>query len=179
MSDEDLPVISFVEDVPGLPGLARCVLVALDEDASVFALRSVVDPDLRLLVVAPGAFFPDYSTEVADEIVEVLELEGDDQPLVLLVVNPGRRPGRRHGQPGRTDPGQPAHPPRRTGPAGRRRPPPARPPPRHRLLTPTRLGLAVGSGFGRRLRSKRVRDGPENPDWTAKPGVDGQTKAGG
>ena len=64
MVDEDLPVISFVEDVPGLPGLARCVLVALDDDASVFALRSVVDPDLRLLVVAPGAFFPDYSTEV-------------------------------------------------------------------------------------------------------------------
>ena len=89
MVDEDLPVISFVEDVPGLPGLARCVLVALDDDASVFALRSIVDPDLRLLVVAPGAFFPDYSTEVADEIVDALELVDDDQPLILLVVNPG------------------------------------------------------------------------------------------
>jgi flagellar assembly factor FliW len=89
VSDEDLPVISFVEDVPGLPGLARCVLVALDDDASVFALRSVADPDLRLLVVAPGAFFPDYSTEVATEIVDLLELDPADQPLVLLVVNPG------------------------------------------------------------------------------------------
>jgi flagellar assembly factor FliW len=89
VTDEDLPVISFVEDVPGLPGLASCVLVALDDDASVFALRSVVDPDLRLLVVAPGAFFPDYSTEVADEIVHLLELDPGDLPLVLLVVNPG------------------------------------------------------------------------------------------
>lgn len=89
MTDEDLPVISFVEDVPGLPGLSQCVLVSLDDDAMVFALRSVLDPDLRLLVVAPGPFFPDYSTEVADEVVEVLGLERDEQPLVLLVVNPG------------------------------------------------------------------------------------------
>lgn len=89
MADDELPVISFVEDVPGLPGLAQCVLVALDDDASVFALRSVVDPDLRLLVVAPGAFFPDYSTEIADEVVEALELTPLEQPLVLLVVNPG------------------------------------------------------------------------------------------
>jgi flagellar assembly factor FliW len=89
MADDDLPVISFVEDVPGLPGLSQCVLVALDDDAMVFALRSVLDPDLRLLVVAPGAFFPDYSTEVADEVVEVLDLASDEQPLVLLVVNPG------------------------------------------------------------------------------------------
>ena len=89
MTDEDLPVISFVEDVPGLPGLAQSVLVALDDSASVFALRSVADPDLRLLVVAPGAFFPDYSTEIETEVVEALELAAGEQPLVLLVVNPG------------------------------------------------------------------------------------------
>lgn len=89
MADEELPVISFVEDVPGLPGLSQCVLVSLDEEAMVFALRSVLDPDLRLLVVAPGPFFPDYSTEVADEVVDLLELAPGEQPLVLLVVNPG------------------------------------------------------------------------------------------
>jgi flagellar assembly factor FliW len=89
MTDEDLPVISFVEDVPGLPGLSQCVLVSLDDEAMVFALRSVLDPDLRLLVVAPGPFFPDYSTDVADEVVDVLGLDADEQPLVLLVVNPG------------------------------------------------------------------------------------------
>ena len=90
MDDEDLPVISFVEDVPGLPGLSPCLLVSLDEDATVFALRSVMDPDLRLLVVAPGAFFPDYDAALEAEVVDALELEGGEQPLVLLVVNPGR-----------------------------------------------------------------------------------------
>ena len=63
--------------------------MALDDSASVFALRSVADPDLRLLVVAPGAFFPDYSTEIETEVVEALELAAGEQPLVLLVVNPG------------------------------------------------------------------------------------------
>ena len=58
VAEDDLPVISFVEDVPGLPGLSRCVLVALDDDAHVFALRSIADPDLRLLVVAPGTVLP-------------------------------------------------------------------------------------------------------------------------
>jgi flagellar assembly factor FliW len=89
MTDQDFPVISFVEDVPGLPGLSQAVLVALDDSASVFALRSVLDPDLRLLVVAPGAFFPDYSTELQTEVIDVLELDAGEEPLVLLVVNAG------------------------------------------------------------------------------------------
>jgi flagellar assembly factor FliW len=89
MGDEDLPVISFVEDVPGLPELSQCVLVSLDEDATVFALRSITAPDLRLLVVAPGAFFPDYTAELETEVVTALELDSGEQPLVLLVVNPG------------------------------------------------------------------------------------------
>lgn len=89
MDDEDLPVISFVEDVPGLPGLSPCLLVSLDDDASVFALRSVLDPELRLLVVAPGAFFPDYNAELETEVVDALELTTGEEPLVLLVVNPG------------------------------------------------------------------------------------------
>ena len=89
MDDDDLPVISFVEEVPGLPELSRCVLVTLDDDATVFALRSIAEPELRLLVVAPGAFFPDYSAELENEVMTALELGSDEQPLVLLVVNPG------------------------------------------------------------------------------------------
>ncbi len=89
MAEDDLPVISFVEDVPGLPGLSRCVLVSLDEESMVFALRSLVDPDLRLLVVAPEPFFPEYGADLDAEVVAVLGLEPGDQPLVLLVVNPG------------------------------------------------------------------------------------------
>ena len=41
------------------------------------------------LVVAPGAFFPDYATEVGSDVAGVLDLSSEDEALVLLVVNPG------------------------------------------------------------------------------------------
>jgi flagellar assembly factor FliW len=86
----DVPVLEFVEHPPGLPALARCVLVALDDDGVVFELRPAGEDDgTRLLVVAPGPFFPDYAPVIDDEAVAALALGSADDALVLLVVTGG------------------------------------------------------------------------------------------
>jgi flagellar assembly factor FliW len=86
---EDIPVLELVEPMPGFPDLLRFALVRLDEDGMLCALRSLDDPELRFLVVPPGAFFADYAPVISDETVSALGIESPDDVLVLAVVNPG------------------------------------------------------------------------------------------
>src|SRR3954469_9247027 len=84
-----VPSIEFVSDMPGLPGMSRCALVQLDEVGALYRLQSLLDPDLRLLVAAPPAFFAHYAPEIDHETAARIGLESPDDALVLLVVTTG------------------------------------------------------------------------------------------
>lgn len=86
---DDLPVIEFVDAVPGLPGMSRCVLVQLDDSGALFRLRSVIDPDLQLVVAAPSVFFADYAPEIDEDTAESIGLTDVDDALLLVVVTLG------------------------------------------------------------------------------------------
>jgi flagellar assembly factor FliW len=85
----DIPVIDMVTPMPGFPGHQRFALVQLDDAGVLCSLQSVEDPALRFLVVAPAAFFPDYSPVIDDATVSTLGIESAEDAMVLLVVNPG------------------------------------------------------------------------------------------
>lgn len=89
MSHDDLPVLTFPNGVPGLGGADRFALVSLDEAGLVYSLRSVDEPALRLLVVPPGPYVPDYAPEIDDDAVALLGLESAEDALLLLVLTPG------------------------------------------------------------------------------------------
>ena len=89
VSDVELPVLSFVDTVPGLPGMSRCVLVELDDSGALFRLRSVIDPDLQLVVAAPSVFFADYSPEIDDVTAESISLTDVQDARLLVVVTVG------------------------------------------------------------------------------------------
>jgi flagellar assembly factor FliW len=89
MTDSDLPVIELVDAMPGLPAMAQCVLVQLDETGALYRLQSVLDPNLRLLVAASPAFFADYAPEIDEETASKIGLEDAADALVLLVVTVG------------------------------------------------------------------------------------------
>jgi len=86
---EDLPVIEFVSPMPGFPKHRDFVLVQMDDAGVLYSLRSVIDPELRFLVVPPAPFFPDYAPEVPDEDIELLGVSDPDQLLLLLVITAG------------------------------------------------------------------------------------------
>ena len=90
---EDIPVIEMVAPMPGFPDHQRFALVQLDETGVLCSLQSVDDPDLRFLVVPPGAFFPDYAPVIDDATVASLGIASTDDAMVLLVVNPGDAAG--------------------------------------------------------------------------------------
>jgi flagellar assembly factor FliW len=90
MSDDAaLPVIEFVDAVPGLPGMSRCVLVELGDTGALFRLRSIIDPDLQLVVAAPSVFFDDYSPQIDDDTAASIGLTDVADALLLVVVTVG------------------------------------------------------------------------------------------
>ena len=82
--------VEFVAPIPGLADHLRFELHRLDEEGVLFSLRAAADPGLRLIVVAPDSFFPDYAPEIYEETAEALELTTAEDASVFLVVNPGK-----------------------------------------------------------------------------------------
>ncbi|HEX2807079.1 MAG TPA: flagellar assembly protein FliW [Kineosporiaceae bacterium] len=112
-----LPELEFVRPLPGFPELSRYVLVRLDEtpatgddpaatdgaapdegeagdegepqDAVLYELRSVEQPDVRFLVGVPTAFFPEYAFDLDEASCAELGLETAEDALVLVILTIG------------------------------------------------------------------------------------------
>lgn len=83
------PELSFVSEMPGLPAMSRCGLVRLDDAGALYRLQSLLDPQLRLLVAASPAFFPDYAPQIDDETAAGIGLTAVEDAIVLVVVTTG------------------------------------------------------------------------------------------
>ena len=80
----------FASGLVGYPSAQRFVL---EEGAGgVYELRGVDEQAPDFVVVAPAPFLPDYAPVIDDETAERLDLQGEDAPLVLLVVTLRDRP---------------------------------------------------------------------------------------
>ena len=89
-------VLRFAAALPGLPGRTEYALDALDDDGLLFALRSAPDaatPRVRLFVVSPGLFFPDYAPSIPTDALDGVRgrpsASPAPDPVLLAVVHPG------------------------------------------------------------------------------------------
>ncbi|MGN6090506.1 MAG: flagellar assembly protein FliW [Actinomycetales bacterium] len=87
-TDADL-VFDFPAGIPGFAGLSRYLLHTVDDAGVLFTLRSVEEPDVRLLVVPPVYFFPDYAPEIDDASVSLLGLLSAEEADLFVVVTAG------------------------------------------------------------------------------------------
>jgi len=87
----DQPVIHFAAGIVGFPQAKDFVLE--QGDGGVFELRGADAEAPDFVVVAPAPFFPGYAPVIDDETVERLELRGEEDALVLLVVTLADDPG--------------------------------------------------------------------------------------
>lgn len=85
----DLPVIDFVRPIPGFPEQSRYVLTRVADDGLLYVLRSLDQPAVRFLVIAPMPFFPYYEPEIDDAALELLDVHDAARLLVLLMVTVG------------------------------------------------------------------------------------------
>jgi flagellar assembly factor FliW len=88
-TDGDLPVIEFVMPIPGFSSLRRFVLVSVDKSETLYSLRSVDDPAVRFMVLAPGRIFPDYVPEIDDATLNLLNAKEPENLIVLAIVSTG------------------------------------------------------------------------------------------
>jgi flagellar assembly factor FliW len=88
---DELPVIEFVRPIPGFPEQFRYVLTRVSDDGMLYVLRSLDEPRVRFLVIAPLPFFPGYAPEIDDDTLDLLDVHDADRLLVLLVVSAGER----------------------------------------------------------------------------------------
>jgi flagellar assembly factor FliW len=81
--------LHFVTPPPGMMALRAFSLDALDETGALFAMRSTEIDGVRLFVVPPRVYVPDYAPSIDAATREALEL-GDELPVLLVVVHPGK-----------------------------------------------------------------------------------------
>jgi flagellar assembly factor FliW len=84
--------LEFPSGIPGFPGRQHYVLEPLDPQGSLFDLSSADGQAVRLLVVPPSVFFPDYAPELDDESVRLLDLRAAEEAQLLVVLTAGRTP---------------------------------------------------------------------------------------
>ena len=77
--------LTFIEPLPGFPD-QQYTLEPIDPAGLLQSLRSVEHPELRFVLARAGAFFPEYSPELAGALAEPL---GSDEVEVLLVLTVG------------------------------------------------------------------------------------------
>lgn len=78
--------LAFAEPIPGFPNERDFTVSPLDANGVLYALRSVRTLGLRFIVVAPGAFFPEYAPTLTPADVRSLGVADDDEVLVLVIV---------------------------------------------------------------------------------------------
>lgn len=93
-------VLRFADPLPGLPGRTEYALDALDDEGLLFALRSAPDaaaPRVRLFVVSPGLFFPEYAPTIPSDALDGVRGRATagpaPEPVLLTVVHPGDADG--------------------------------------------------------------------------------------
>lgn len=80
--------LEFVIPPPGMMSLRRFVLDALDDAGSLFAMRSAEQSGIRLFVVPPRLYVPEYAPSIDPDSRAALGLDSAD-PVLLVVVHPG------------------------------------------------------------------------------------------
>jgi flagellar assembly factor FliW len=86
---DQVSTLELLAPLPGFPAHTRFALIPVDGSGLLYALRSEIDPAVRLLVAPPHPFFPDYAPEISDESATELGLTGPEDAALLVVVNPG------------------------------------------------------------------------------------------
>ncbi|MEB3285193.1 MAG: flagellar assembly protein FliW [Candidatus Sericytochromatia bacterium] len=79
-------ILHFPLGLLGLERFSRYIIIDSDQTAPMRWLQCVDDPDIALLIVEPGMFFPDYAPHLSSDDRGILQLNGDDLPVVASVV---------------------------------------------------------------------------------------------
>jgi flagellar assembly factor FliW len=89
----DGAVLDFGGGIPGFPASRHFRLESLAPELEPFCvMRSVEEPTISFVLVAPGGPFPDYTIEIDEQHVANLGLESADDAMVMTIITVGQPP---------------------------------------------------------------------------------------
>lgn len=83
---DNADVITLPEGLVGFPELVRYVLLDHDADSPFKWLQSLDDGTMAFVVISPLTFRPDYTVEVTEEEISVLQLQSPDDAVISVIV---------------------------------------------------------------------------------------------
>lgn len=79
-------IINFESGLPGFEDESEFVLLDIAENVIFQILQSVQSPELAFFVVNPYLLFDDYSIQLNDHAIEILEIKEEKDVAVLTVM---------------------------------------------------------------------------------------------
>ncbi|WP_281658515.1 flagellar assembly protein FliW [Halobacillus sp. Cin3] len=83
---EEKDLLTFKHGLPGFEDDHTYVLLPVDENGVYYALQSVDEAEVALIVTNPYLFFADYEFHIEDAVVEELGLNGPEDVAVYSVL---------------------------------------------------------------------------------------------
>lgn len=84
-------VITFPAGLPGFETQKRFVIVSVEEYAPFHWLQSIDGKNIRLAIINPLIFKPDYNPKISKEELSVLQIQ-DSKDLLMYVIVTIRQP---------------------------------------------------------------------------------------
>jgi|SaaInlStandDraft_3_1057020.scaffolds.fasta_scaffold21467_2 flagellar assembly factor FliW len=79
-------VVNFFEGLPAFEEVKEFVILSNEEEAPFLWLQSVKNPNLAFITIDPFLIMPEYRPDIADEDVEALQIESEEDVLMLSIV---------------------------------------------------------------------------------------------
>ncbi len=79
-------VIHFSGGLPGFEEEKQFLLIKMGPENSFYYLQSLQTAHLCMLLAEPFSFFTDYSIEIGDEELKILDFQGQAEELLIYVV---------------------------------------------------------------------------------------------
>ncbi|KUP04464.1 flagellar assembly protein FliW [Bacillus coahuilensis p1.1.43] len=79
-------IIDFELGIPGFPEERQFLLLPLPDNHQFAILQSVLTPEIGFVVTTPYSFFPNYEFILDDSSKEHLELEGENNIQVFVIL---------------------------------------------------------------------------------------------
>ncbi len=83
---DEKEVIHFPGGIPAFEQQREFIILAMGEELPFYYLQAVHNPHLCLAVAQPFSFFADYSIDISDEDLKILDFQDQVEDLLIYVV---------------------------------------------------------------------------------------------
>lgn len=83
---QESEIYTFEEGIPGFPDQKKFVVLPLDADLPIALLQSTEEQQVGFIIGLPFAFKTDYAFDLADEDIESLQVENQEDVLTYCIM---------------------------------------------------------------------------------------------